>query len=662
MHDGSNESGMKTCNVENMEGAALGPIDSAGYVGQLRPDICTPRSSSTTRAFAAGLPAHRIVSMCFMLFVVVGQAVSQTFTAAVDRNPVSTGDHFTLEFTMTGSGTGGGKNLKLPDLGKFMTLSGPNQSTSMQIVNGNVSSTVSYSYVMQPREAGKFTIGPASIDVNGKTLHTQPIELTVVKGTAAPKQGAQAAADADVKIGDNLFLRANIDRTKIVLGEQITVTYKIYTRVNIINYAINKLPTMTGFWGEDLQTPPQVQLTNETINGKQYRVGVLKKSALFPTQSGTLEINPLELTCQIQVQNKRRSNDVFDDFFNDPFMGNARTQNVAIKSDPIKITVLPLPKTNVPSSFKGAVGKFSLSAAVAKHTIKTNEPLSLKATITGTGNIKILEAPEIKLPADFEKYDPKVNETIDRNGGAISGSKTFEWLIVPRYPGEKKIPPLEFSYYDVGRNQYVTAKTDEITLEVEKGSAEAPSAASGLSKEDVKILNQDIRFIKSSSRVFRRRTEQALSTDAALALFLVPFGAFIGLVIYRRKSLKESADIVSFRSRRAMKIAGKRLKQAKSLLAGANADEFYTEISRALWTYVADKLSIDRSALSIDTVTETLTEKHLDAVLVARIKDCLENCEFARYAPASSQQVEKQKMYDSASSIIVEIEHRLNQR
>jgi len=615
-----------------------------------------------TMITARALRFRRGAMLCVLLAAFAGQALSQTFTASVDRNQVATGERFSLDLTMTGGGTGGGKNLKLPDLGKFMILSGPNQSTSMQIVNGNVSSSVSYGYVLQPREPGRFTIGPASIEVGGRTITTQPIEITVVKGNPAAKQNAAQQADGDVKIGDNLFLKAVVDRTKIVQGEQLTVVYKIYTRVNIINYAINKLPSMTGFWGEDLQTPQQVQLTNETINGKQYRVGVLKKTALFATQSGTLEINPLELTMQIQVQNKRRSGDIFDDFFNDPFMGNARTQNVSVKSDPIKITVQPLPQANVPSSFKGAVGRFSLTAAVAKRTIKTNEPLSLKATITGSGNIKILEAPEIALPADFEKYDPKVSESIDRNGATIRGSKTFEWLIVPRYPGEKKIPPLEFSYYDVGRGQYVTTKTDELTIEVEKGNAEAGSAAAGLSKEDVRILNQDIRFIKSSSHGFRRLGEPLISTTVAGVLLLVPFCAFVGLVVYRRKTVKESSDVVSFRSRRAMKIAGKRLKDAKALLAGTNADAFYTEISRALWTYVADKLGIDRAELSIDTVTDTLTEKRLEPALVARIKECLESCEFARYAPASSQQVEKQKMYDSASSIIVEIEHRLNQR
>jgi hypothetical protein len=603
---------------------------------------------------------------CVMLMLVMSAAaaLSQSFTASVDRNPVATSDQFTLDFTLSGGGTTGGKNLKLPDLSKFMILSGPNQSTSMQIINGSVSSSVTYSYILQARDAGKFTIAPASIDAGGKTLHTQPIDLTVVKGSAQPRQSARAGQqpDADVKVGDNIFLRASVDRTKITQGEQITVTYKIYTRVNILNYVINKLPSMTGFWGEDLATAPQIQLTNETINGKQYRVGVIKKTALFPTQAGSLEINPLEITCQVQVQVRRRSGDIFDDFFNDPFMGNARTQNVTIKTDPTKITVLPLPKTNVPPSFKGAVGRFALSSTIAKHAVKTNEPLSLKATITGTGNIKVLEAPELKLPNDIEKYDPKVSESIDRNSGSINGSKTFEWLIVPRYPGTKKIPPLEFSYFDVAKNQYVTARTEEISLEVEKGSAEAASAGNGLSKEDVKILNQDIRFIKPSSGTFYRRGESGVSTTAATVFVLLPLCAFIGLVVYKRKTVREAADVVSFRSRRAMKIAARRLKDANALLAGSNPDAFYTEISRALWTYVADKLGIDRSELSIDNVTETLAEKKLNPELVGRIKECLENCEFARFAPASALQVEKQKMYDSAGSIIIEIEHQLNHR
>jgi hypothetical protein len=208
----------------------------------------------------------------------------------------------------------------------------------------------------------------------------------------------------------------------------------------------------------------------------------------------------------------------------------------------------------------------------------------------------------------------------------------------------------------------VTAHTDEIALDVAKGSAEAPTASSGLSKEDVKILNQDIRFIKSYSGEFRHRGESEISTPAAAAYVALPLFAFIGFAVYRRKTVRESADIVSFRSRRAMKIAGKRLKDAKLLLSGADPEAFYTEISRALWTYVADKLGIDRAELSIDNVTETLGEKNVPPELIGRIKECLESCEFARFAPASALQVEKQKMYDSAASIIVEMEHQLNHR
>ncbi|MGE5314517.1 MAG: BatD family protein [Acidobacteriota bacterium] len=611
---------------------------------------------------SSGIALRRALFVFLSAWLSAGIAWAQSFTATVDRNPVATNEQFTLEFTMNGGGAGGGKNLKLPDLSKFMILSGPNQSTSMQIINGSVSSSVSYGYILQAREPGTFTIGAASVEAGGKTLHTQPIQLTVVKGSASSqRQNARSGgqADEEVQAGDNLFIRAIVDRSKVMQGEQISVTYKIYTRVNIINYTINKLPTMTGFWGEDLATPQQIQLTNETVNGKQYRVGVMKTTALFPTQSGTLEINPLEITCQVQVQTRRRSGDIFDDFFNDPFMGNARTQNVTIRTQPTKITVLPLPKSDVPPSFKGAVGRFTLSSAIAKRSVKTNEPLSLKATITGTGNIKILEAPEIKLPNDFEKYDPKVTESIDRNGSTISGSKTFEWLIVPRYPGAKKIPPLEFAYFDPAKNQYVTARTEEIALDVEKGSAEPASAAGGLSKEDVRILNQDIRFIKSSAGSFHRRGEGMVPAAMAAVLVGLPLAAFIGLLVYRRKTARDTADIVSFRSRRAMKIAAKRLKNASVLMAGSNQDAFYTEVSRALWTYVADRLGIDRAELSIDNVTERLEEKRMNPELIARIKETLESCEFARYAPASAEQVEKRKMYDNASAIIVEAEEFL---
>ena len=591
---------------------------------------------------------------------VLGQA---TFTAAVDKNSVATDEQFTLQFALEGSGTGGGKNLSLPDLSKFLILSGPNHSTSMQFINGTVSSSATYSYVLQPREAGKFTIGAASIEAGGKQYSSQPIEMVVSKGAAKTKPQASAGqpADNELQLGENLFLKAIVDRSKVYLGEEINVAFKVYTRVHITSIPpLNKLPAMTGFWGEELTVPQQISLSNEVVNGKQYQVGIIKKTALFPTQAGNLEISPLEIVCQVQMQNRKRSSDWFDQLFNDPFFNNFSTSNVNVKSPPVKVTVLPLPKGDVPASFRGAVGQFTLNASVSSKSVKTNEPLSLKAVINGIGNIKILEAPNVEIPNEFERYDPKVTETIDRSAKNISGSKTFEWLLVPRYPGQKKIPPLEFSYFDPSKGKYVSLHSNAIDLTVEKGSAEIVQTVTGISKEDVKLLSQDIRFIKTNGGSFRKKGGDEVSTPTLVIMTMLPLLAFVGLAAYRQKNLREVSDVAMFRSRKAMKVATKRLKQAKLLLSGADPEAFYAEISRALWSYVSDRLGIDRADLSIDTVTRQLEAQSIPGDLITRLKECLEACEFARFAPASSLQEEKRKIYDLADAAIVAIEKELS--
>lgn len=599
----------------------------------------------------------RFILFLLSIVTVITYSQNVSFTAGVDKNPVASDEQFTLEFTITTSGASA-RSFNAPDLSKFLTLSGPNQSTSMQIINGSVSSSQSFSYILQAREAGKFQIGSATIEVGGSQFKSNVVDVTVTKGSGQKKQQTQAQQSESVDMGDNLFLRAIVDRSKVYQGEQITVIYKIYTRARIVNYSINKLPTMTGFWGEELQLPQQVNLTNEVVNGKQYQVGILKKMALFPTQNGALEINPMELTCQVQVQSKRRSNDIFDQFFNDPFFG-AQTANVPLKSPPVKVTVLPLPQTNVPESFQGAVGKFSLTASLNKRNAKTNEPISLKATITGTGNVKILEAPKLKLPTDFEQYDPKVKEDITRSGESINGTKTFEWLIVPRYPGNKKIPALEFTYFDIGQKRYITLRTNEFNVLVEKGSAEAPQLAGGLSKEDVKLLNQDIRFIKTEIGSLREKNKELIQPGTAMLMTIIPFAVFIGLIFMRQKALTEMSDVVSFRSRKAMKIAAKKLLNAKQLLNQNKHEAFYAEVSTATWQYVSDKLAIDRAELSIDNVTQQLQLKNVSEELIQKIKECLEACEFARFAPGSSSQEEKNKMYEMATNIIIATEREL---
>jgi hypothetical protein len=429
-------------------------------------------------------------------------AQNATFEATVDRSPVGLGEQFTLSLTLSGSTLGGGKNLQLPDLSKFRVMSGPNQSTSMQIINGAVSSAATYNFVLQPKEAGTFTIGPASIEEGGTVHKTRPIAVEVVK-SSAKANAPSAPADQTVQLGDNLFLRAVVDRSHVMQGEQINLAFKLYTRVSVVNYAVSKNPAMTGFWSEDTETPKNITLTTETVNGKSYRVGLIKRVALFPTQSGMLDIGAMEVQTTVQMP-YGRSNDPFESFFRDPF-GRNTTYNVS--SEGQKIRVDPLPP-GAPPDFKGAVGQFAMSVAVDKKTTRTNEPVTLKVTLSGTGNVKLLEGPSIDLPADFEQYSPKFSESINRQNNRINGSKTFEYLLIPRYPGLKVIKPVTMSYFDLVKKEYVRLRSPQIELNVEQGTAVASPTIAGVAREDVRMLSQDIRFIKLTNASFTRVGER----------------------------------------------------------------------------------------------------------------------------------------------------------
>jgi hypothetical protein len=596
--------------------------------------------------------------------VVFGQDAS--FEASVDKNPVSVDDQFTLSFVLNNAGMNGGKNLRLPSLDKFRIMMGPSTSSNMQFINGVVSSSVTYSYVLQPKEVGKFTIGSASIEAGGKTYTSQPITIEVVKGVTQPKQQrAQPGVSGDLsaQLAENLFLRATVDKARVIQGEQVNLVYKIYTRVSVQNYNLTKAPTMTGFWSEDAEMPKQIQLSTETINGRQYQVGVIKRSALFPTQSGTLEIGPMEITTLVTVRD-RRSWDPFDSFFNDPF---GRQVEYVVKSEPVRIKVDPLPP-GAPSSFKGAVGKFSMTTKVDKQETKTNEPISLKVTINGTGNIKILESPAVEVPADFEQYTPKVTDNINRREAKISGSKTFEYILIPRYPGKKTIKPVEFSYFDLSKNQYVTLRSEPIELNVEQGAAGPAPLIAASPREDVQLLSQDIRFIKVGRPSFLKRGEFLHTSGMFIALLLLPLAGVAGTFVYARQRKAVMSDMVGYRNRQAIKVARKGLRNAELLLKELQAGKdsspekklrFYTEVARAMWKYLGDKLNIQQADLSIEAAVAELTKRKINSEIPSSLKSLLEQCELARFAPTSLSQEMMSKTYDEASRIIVTLERTL---
>ncbi len=592
----------------------------------------------------------------------IGRSQNPGFTASVDRNPAGLGEEFTLSFTLTNAGAGGGKNMKLPDLSKFRMLAGPNQSTSMQFVNGNMSSSATYSYVLQPKELGTLVIGPASIDVGGKTVQSNALALEVVKAASRPKQQA-AVADASGQIGDNVVLKAVASKTHVLQGEQINLTFKLYTRLTIMNYGVQKTPTMTGFWGEDVETPKDVQLSQETVNGKQFRVGIIKKMALFATQSGTLEISPMEVQTQLQLP-APRSVDPFDAFFRDPF---GRTTNYSVRSEPLKIVVDPLPG-GAPQEFKGAIGQFAMSTATDKKTTRTNEPVSLKVSISGTGNIKLLEAPPLELPPDFEQYSPKVSENISRSGEKISGSKTFEYLLIPRYPGLKTIKPVVFAFFDLAKHQYIRLRSPEIELNVEQGSAPSPGIA-GSAREDVRVLSQDIRFIKVRSGSFIRAGEFVYRSGIFFMLLILPLAGLAGMFVYTKSRRSLLADVAGYRNRKAMSVARKRLKVAEKSLrdtspkAGATVMtgvKFFSEVAGALWHYLGDKLGIPQAEFSIERAVEGLTTRGAAAPLVEALRELLEACDMVRFAPTTIDKASMERTYAEASRIIVELERTLS--
>lgn len=614
----------------------------------------------------------RLISFVLFFFsavVLVPRAYAQdpTFEASVDKNPVAVGDQFTLSFVLRNAGMGGGKNIKLPNLDRFHIMAGPSTSTNMQIINGAVSTSATYSYVLQPKDAGTFTIGAASIEVGNKTYSSNSFTIEVVKGTprqqTQPKAQQGASGDIDSQLSQNIFLKASLDRTRVLQGEQVNLVYKLYTRVPVQNYNLTKAPTMTGFWSEDADMPKQIQLTTETVNGIQYQVGVIKRTALFPTQSGTLEIGPMEITTIVTVRD-RRSWDPFDSFFNDPF---GRQIEHVVKGEPVRIKVDPLPP-GAPASFKGAVGKFTMNAKLDKQEAATNEPLSLKVTINGTGNIKVLESPTVDFPADFEQYTPKVSDNVNRRETKISGSKTFEYILVPRYPGRKIIKPVEFSYFDVGKREYVTLKSSEIELNVEKGTASpAPFVSTGR-REDVQLLSEDIRFIKVSRPSFTKQGEYLHTSGTFIALMLLPLAGLAGVFAYTRQRQAVMSDMAGYRNKQAIKVARKGLKNAEVILKEISAGkasssekklQFYSEVARSIWKYLGDKLNIQQADLSIDGAVTELEKRSVNGEISTSLRSLLESCEMARFAPTSLSDEMIRRTYDSASKIIVDIERTL---
>jgi len=579
---------------------------------------------------------------------------AQAFLASVSHSKISIDDQFELSFTFSGDNLNGLKNFVPPGMDNFMILSGPSQSTSMEFVNGISSASKTYTYYLKAKSLGNYNIGSASVEYNGKIYKTDPLSVEIVKGTT-PVDKQKDEPSVDSEIAENLFVRATADKQRVYQGEQVTVTYKLYTRLNIASQmSVSKLPQYQGFWAEELETSKNILFSTEVINGKQFRVGILKKVALFPNQSGELSVTPFELNVPVLVQKKKRSNNIFDDFFNDPF-GRGETVDYSAKSNKLKVNVLPLPKERIPESFNGAVGDFTLNSSIDKSKTNTNEPVSLKIDIKGNGNIKLVDIPEVKLPPGFEKYDPKISEQINRTG-KIGGKKTIEYLIVPRTPGDKQIPGIAFSFFNPNKKSYVTLSSNPYTIKVAQGERVFEPDISGLNKEDIKLLSKDIRYIKTSGNDISKRSELLIFRFGFWAAVGIPLVALIGFVAFKKRDEKLTADVQLLRYRKAQKVAKNRLKIAQSLMIKKQDREFYTELSQALFGYLEDKLHIPKAEFSVDRAIFELQKRNIAQDVVDRVQKVSQKCEYVRFAPGSNGTDTMNDMYNELSDLIIDIE------
>lgn len=601
-----------------------------------------------------------LMIMILFLCGIATNVFSQEFVTTVDKTTVGQYDRFQVYFTFNGGDVNGVKNFRPPSFQGFKVLSGPNQSTSMQFINGKVSGSITFSYILQPSNIGSFTIGQASIEFSGKTYTTSSINIKVEKGT--PQQKAESNGGyTDAELGKNVFIVAEANKSRVLLGDQITVTYKLYTKLNIASPQINKLPQYQGFWAEEMDPTRTISFDVGMYHGERFRVATIKQVALFPTKTGSLSVTPFELNIPVIVKKKKTGNDVFDEFFNDSFFGRTETVNFLAKSNTLKVEVEPLPSSNVPSSFNGAVGNFNFKAEIDKKKVFTNESVTLRLTVSGTGNIKLLKLPEPQLPAGFEKYEPKTYDNVNK-GAIVSGQKIAEYLIVPRNPGEKEIPPIEFSYFNPSSKKYVTVSSQPFKLSVEKGVGQYEPSASSFSKEDVKLLNEDIRYIKTSDFELEPKQENTLIKSWFWLTLVLPFIALISLVGFRKKQDKLYGNMQLLKFQKAEKAAKQRLKIAKRALDENKLTEFYSELSLALYGYLEDKLGIQKSEFTLDTAVEKLTQRKVEGALIDKMKSIAEKCEFVRFAPQGETSATANEIYEETVKVIIEIDSSVEKK
>lgn len=602
----------------------------------------------------------------FLLFTILAawqvKAADKVRFVAEAADVVVSGDQVRLVFTVNSQDI---KDFRAPSIKGFDVLMGPSRSqqSSIQIINGKrtSNSSTAFTYILLAGSPGTYTIPAASVEVNGEKVFSNAISIKVLpqdqnSGNSGNNGGGSASSSRSQAAGsrisaNDLFITATASKTTVHEQEAILLTYKVYTVVNL-RQLYGKMPDLKGFHTQEVELPQQKTFTLEHYKGRNYNTTVWSQYVLFPQQTGKLEIP--SITFDGVVAQQTVSDDPFDAFFNG---GGYVEVKKKITTPKVVINVQPLPAK--PAGFSGAVGEFKLASSINATDVKTNDAVTIKLTLSGTGNMKLIGTPEVKFPQDFEIYDPKVTDDYKLTNSGLTGTKTFEYLAIPRHAGNFTIPAVEFTYFDLKSNSYKTLKTEAYNLKVAKGQGNADQVISDFTnKESVKMLSKDIRFIKLGDSSLRPKGDFFFGTVGYYLCYLIPLLLFVVFaVIYRQKAL-ENANVAKVKTKKANKVATRRMKLAGKLLAENKKNEFYDEVLKALWGYISDKLSIPVSQLSKDNIEAELTNYGVQEALIAEFIGVLNECEYARYAPGNENEA-MDKVYSASVEVISKMENSI---
>ena len=608
-----------------------------------------------------------VVRVLLVLFTIHGSlftSSAQTLTGSAPSH-VSVGEQFRLTYTVNTQDVSDFRAGNIPE--ELDVLIGPNRSmqSSYQMINGHTSSSssITYTYIVAATKNGTYTISPAHVKVGDKQIASNALTIKV-SGSAQGNSGSSRhrqsdddgteLRDAGSRIsGSDLFIKVSANKKRVHEQEPILLTYKVYTLVSLTQLR-GDMPDLKSFYSQEVDLPQQKSFSVETVNGRPYRTCTWSQYVMFPQMTGRLQIPSITFEGIVVQQN--RNIDPFEAFFN----GGSGYVEVKKKivAPGIEIQVDPLPAR--PANFSGGVGQFNVSASLNKTQTRSNDPVSMRIVVSGTGNLKLIKQPLVSLPKDFDQYDPKITDQTKLTSNGLEGSKIFDILIVPRHQGKYEIPPVEFTYFDVSSNSYKTVKSEGFTLDVAKGSG-AGKVNDFTGQEDLQELTKDIRYIKTGDARQQGLDHFFFGSTAYWVSLVVLALIFLSLFVIFRQRAIDHADVTKMRGKKANKVATRRLKKAARLMAANKPAEFYDEVMRALWGYVGDKLNIPVAQLSHDNISQRLADRSVDEVTIGQFIGALDECEFERYAPGDPKG-NMNKVYEKAMTAIEKIEETMKKR